>query len=188
MSTPEKTLDLVEVEFMEVDVSTRQFPNRFTIIDVEDLDKLESYKWHSDKHGYVKRTQNKNGVRKKVFLHRLIMNAPKGLMVDHINHNPLDNRKCNLRLVNNKENQYNTQPNKGNKYKGVYKNTKVDKFEARIGIDGDSRYLGIYPDEPHAAIAYDIAAKIMFGSHAFLNDEDHPTLTELITTWKAANE
>ena len=67
------------------------------IIDIEDVDKVNFTSWYLDKNGYVvskcKQTKNKG-----IYLHRLILNAEKMDVVDHINHNTLDNRKENLRL------------------------------------------------------------------------------------------
>ena len=68
-------------------------------------------------------------------IHRFITNCPKGLEVDHINHNTLDNRKSNLRIVTHRQNSRNTsiKPNSG--YHNI-KLTKYNKYQVRINING----------------------------------------------------
>ena len=72
-------------------------------IDNEDVEKVRKYKWYIDKNGYIK-----TGVNNKIFLHRYIMNCPDELVVDHINHDKTDNRKCNLRICSVSENNMNS--------------------------------------------------------------------------------
>ena len=71
------------------------------LIDTEDFDLVKTHGWHITKLGYV--AEN----RTKKFLHTMIMKTPKGRVTDHINGNPLDNRKSNLRVVGFSENGYN---------------------------------------------------------------------------------
>lgn len=68
-------------------------------------------------------------------LHRFITNCPKGMTVDHINHNPLDNRKSNLRICTHRDNCRNTSvlPNSG--YHNI-RLTKYNKYQVRINING----------------------------------------------------
>lgn len=70
------------------------------LIDIEDIELVKSYKWYLNSWGYVASSIDGNYVK----LHRFIMNPPKNMVVDHINHNRLDNRKQNLRVVSHREN------------------------------------------------------------------------------------
>jgi hypothetical protein len=82
------------------------------IIDDEDWDKIKHFKLSTNKgyaRGYTK--------QKTYFIHRIVLNAPKNMQVDHINNNRLDNKKSNLRLVNNKQNNENR--------KGAYSTSKT---------------------------------------------------------------
>ena len=98
------------------------------------------------------------------------MDAPKGLFVDHINHDGLDNRKSNLRLCTQRQNNQTQRPRgKTSKYKGVYWNKRAKKFMASICIDGKKKSLGYFIDEVAAAKSYDKAAKKLFGEFAYLN-------------------
>ena len=92
--------------------------NNSFIIDIDDFDKIKSICWHVANNGYVSGMLNGN----HVYLHRLIMNCPKKLTVDHINHNLLDNRKSNLRLATNSQQEMNKGLSKTNSsgVKGVY--------------------------------------------------------------------
>lgn len=82
-----------------------------TLIDLEDVEKVKNYKWVINTQGYVVTTMNKKGVR----LHRYIMGCEKPEKIDHINRNKLDNRKCNLRICNTKENNRNLSRSRNNK-------------------------------------------------------------------------
>jgi len=143
---------------------------KFAIVDAEDYEELSRYKWHVNKGGrtdYAK--SQKKG--KAIKMHRLLMRAPKGLFVDHINHNGLDNRKSNLRLCTRIENLRNQLPRRGgaSQYKGVGWHKKSKKFVARIYMEGKRMHLGYFDDEIEAAKAYDKKAKELFGEFAFLN-------------------
>jgi len=109
--------------------------NKFAIVDADDYERLNKYKWCVSKTRHTnyamrrtkgKRVKGKRVKRKTIMMHRFILNAPRGLVVDHINHNGLDNRKSNLRLCTRAENSYNSRSfnNKSSKYKGVSGQTK----------------------------------------------------------------
>jgi len=107
----------------------------------------------------------------KTSMHREIMNAPKGLDVDHIDGNGLNNRKSNLRLCTHAENVHNSRPmrNGSSKYKGVCWHKTYKKWYSSIGKTGKRFYLGRFDNEIDAALAYDKKAKELFGEFAYLN-------------------
>jgi hypothetical protein len=90
-------------------------------------------------------------------------------LCDHHNHNGLDCRRRNLRVVTRRQNLWNQQPIRGgtSQYKGV--SSKRSRWRARITIGGRQVSLGSYMEEIDAAIAYDIAASEAFGEYACLN-------------------
>ena len=137
-----------------------------TIVDDEDFDNLSKYKWRCNSNGYVVR-----GSAARFRLHRVIMDAPVGMEVDHINGDTLDNRRENLRLCIHAENGRNRQLNMNNKsgYKGVSWNERDKKWRAMIKINLHHIYLGQFTDSMEAARAYDEAAQKYYGEFAKTN-------------------
>ena len=102
--------------------------NKYAIVDDDDFDKLNRYKWQCNYYGYAKRGIWDRGTNnnKQVLMHREIMGVldRKDIEIDHINKNTLDNRKCNLRFCSHQENimgkSGHYKNNKSSRYKGVY--------------------------------------------------------------------
>ena len=99
------------------------------------------------------------------------MNAPKGMVVDHIDGNGLNNRKSNLRICTKAQNVHNSRPrtNTSSKYKGVFWNKANKKWSATIHKGDKWTYIGGFDDEKEAARAYDRKAAEFFGEFAYLN-------------------
>lgn len=137
------------------------------MIDAGDSHVLVKCDWHLSYYGMVEGTV----IGRKVKLHRLIMNAPDHLEVDHINGNRLDNRKTNLRLCTREQNQRNVGINSTNTsgYKGVSWCKPRNGWRVRIKIHGKEIQLGLFSDKIKAAIVYNEAAKKYFGEFAHLN-------------------
>jgi hypothetical protein len=145
--------------------------DKIVIIDTEDYDRVSQYNWCAieDDRCWYANTFKRDGT--PMAMHRLILGAPRGLLVDHIDHNGLNNRKSNLRLCTNAQNQQNRRPTRNGSsiYKGVDWCNFHNKFRARITHNGKRIHLGYFEDEIAAARAYDKAAKQLFGKFAFLN-------------------
>jgi hypothetical protein len=143
------------------------------LIDVDDVQILIDYTWHvfRNRDKIYMRGWNKT-TKKKVLMHRVIMDAPKNLMVDHKNQNTLDNRKSNLRLCKNSHNICNRPKPKNNKsgYKGVSKCNLTKKWKASITKDYKRHHLGLFDTKEEAAEAYNIHATKLHGEFACLND------------------
>lgn len=145
-----------------------------TIIDDADAPFVAQHKWYaSTRPGgflpYAVRSVWTPERVKRIYLHRVLMNAPTGLQVDHINHDSLDNRRCNLRIATSAENQANRVSERGQKLKGAYLQARTGRWRAQISVNQKVLHLGCFATEEEAARAYDLAALEVFGEFASLN-------------------
>ena len=134
------------------------------IIKIDDVDFgwINKHKWSICK-GYAKR-RFKNTI---LYLHKAIMNSPLGMKVDHINHDILDNRRSNLRICTQSQNQWNQKPR--GKYKGISWSKRDKIWKVAIGAHGKRYYLGNFKTDIEAAMAYNEVAKRLHGEFAYLN-------------------
>ena len=147
--------------------------NHFAIIDKEDEQRTCQLTWHETDSGYACNKSTDRSIK----LHRLIMNAEKGVEIDHINRSKLDNRKENLRIVNHSQNSKNLSKTKSkttSNFKGVSWYKKRQKWRAYIVLNNKQTHLGYFDSEYEAALKYNQKAQELFGEYANLNK-----LTEL---------
>lgn len=138
------------------------------LIDDEDFEKVNRYKWHITSNGYAKRSSD------CMTIHRFIMGCSKGdgKMIDHKDRNKLNCQKHNLRFSTRSQNNANRNPSGNSKYLGVYKYTCKGKwvyFRVFIGKDKRNIYVGNFKNEIDAAKAYDRKAIELHGKFANLN-------------------
>ena len=143
---------------------------KFAVVDSEDYPSLTRFQWFAEYGGktfYAVRKQNGKSLK----MHRWITNAPPHLVVDHIDHNGLNNTRKNLRLCTFAQNTRNATGNahKTSKYKGVYWNRRIKKWVAVIQFNLKTHHLGYFTDETTAAHAYDKKAKQLHAQFACLN-------------------
>ena len=116
----------------------------------------------------------RRGEPRTIQMHREILNAPKGTIIDHINLDSLDNRKDNLRYANIQTNGFN-RPKPimpcTSKYKGVLRRKNDNRWTARIKFNGRHVELGRYKTEEEAAAAYNFASRIFFGEYRHENND-----------------
>ena len=134
--------------------ATRDFGR--TIIDADSLPLFLARTWRIDRRGYIVATDNKGQIR----FHREVLNAPPGLVVDHINGNTSDNRKSNLRLATVSQNMQNRQGpgrNSPSGYRGVVRSrdSKINPWAVTATLDGKKYNLGRFPtkEEAHVAVS-----------------------------------
>ena len=139
------------------------------LVDVEDWDNIKHVCWCDSYDGRINGRYNGRNVR----LHRLIMNPEPDELVDNINNNPSDNRRCNLRIANKSQNGANRDKTKGNTsgYKGVT-TLKNGKYMARITVNYKGIYLGCYNTPEEAYKVYKKAEEKYFGEYAHKGGED----------------
>src|SRR3990167_1985734 len=149
---------------------------KITIISDEDYTQLAQHKWrvyiNSGKLYAARWEKGKTmKTRKHIKMHQVIMNPLKGLIVDHIDGDGLNNRRDNLRIVSNRQNTINRRKSVGtsSQFKGVYKAKNTIKWRSYIKTNNRQIYLGMFDTEHQAALVYDLWAKDMFGQYAKLN-------------------
>ena len=114
----------------------------WAIVDAADFASVKQYKWKKHSKGYAYRFErDSDGVHKMILMHRQIMQPGEGLVVDHINHDPLDNTRDNLRVCTqgqNMKNQKKIESKNGkpttSQYKGVFKWQRKDKTKYKATI------------------------------------------------------
>jgi len=148
---------------------------KFAQVDDADYDWLNVWKWCASRFKntyYATRASKRiNGKQKTIYMHREILNTPKGKLTDHQDHNGLNCQRHNIRNATHSQNRINTTPYGYSKYLGVTFSGKKykSKFRACIYIKGRRIHLGFFMIEEDAARAYDIAAKQYHGEFANLN-------------------
>ena len=160
-----------------IDLSSNKFPNKFTVVDDDDYPHLCGYKWHPVKRGdwfYAARNKkagDDDNLGGCVYMHRVILNNPPNMEIDHADGDGLNNTKENLRACDHFGNMRNKRksPGKTSPYRGVCWSKKGKKFIAQIQKFVKTRTLGYFADEVEAAKAYDKAALSEFGVFAKLN-------------------
>ena len=144
------------------------------IVDDEDYKTLNKYKWRASRDGntfYAHRfTLGKHSNRKLLIMHRIIMNVPCGMVVDHIDMNGLNNQRKNLRICTNQQNRMHQGKQKNNTsgFKGVSWNKKNKKWKADIHVNGERVYLGYFDSIEDAYRVYCEACKELHGEFAHL--------------------
>lgn len=161
---------------------------KVALVDDEDYDYLSQWKWCAKKgtNTFYARKSTWDKREKKYsceIMHRLIMNAPEGSLIDHVDHNGLNNQKANLRICTKQQNQQNRIAKGKSKYLGVWPH--IDKkrrkegsvyvwkrWASKIMISGKLINLGLFKSETLAALAYDCAARKHFKEFANPNFRD----------------
>lgn len=145
---------------------------KYAIVDDEDFEYLNSLGKWSTANMYNLSYAIKKHDGRNTLMHRLIIGAKKGEIVDHINGDGLDNRKCNLRICLHKENLRNRSAQKNSKsgVKGVCKPKGRNKWRVQIKINGKIKNIGNFYELNDAIKCYNSAATKHYGEFAKLNE------------------
>ncbi len=138
----------------------------YAYVDAADYDWLSRYTWHLHG-GYAARHEK----GKRIFMHREIMQAPEGMVVDHFDTNRVNNCRINLHVCTPADNQRNKRKRRGSRSRfiGVSYDKRSRKWSAKYWFAGKQYWLGSFDDEVEAARAYDRKAVELFGEFARLN-------------------
>lgn len=175
---------------IQLSKKSKRYPEPiYALVDDEDYEMLMKWNWCVYKNGnnlYAARGNSANSEFRTTHMHRVIMNSPKGLSVDHIDHNGLNNQKSNLRNCTQAQNQWNKAGivDATSKYKGVClatcKNPHITKkgvrreyvyyrWRADIVCNKKHYWLGFFKTQEEAAKAYNEKAKELHSDFAVLN-------------------
>lgn len=147
---------------------------KVALVNREDFDKVSICTWHTSRRGenwYAFSSGRNDEDNKNVIIrmHRLILDLPDDVHVDHINGDGCDNRRCNMRRCTQLQNNRNSRHRRDgcSRFKGVERASA--KWAARISVNRRYFRLGVFINEADAARAYDVAAREHFGEFARLN-------------------
>lgn len=142
----------------------------FFLIDIQDYPLVSRYRWTRRKEGYFVASCGKRNSH--IMLHRLIMNPPSGVLVDHIDGDPANCRRSNMRLCDSAGNARNVRTQRNNKcgLKGVYWADDRKKWRAEITVNRRHIHIGSFETGEEAARAYDKYALRYFGEFAKTNE------------------
>lgn len=165
------------MNYLLVYVGTSSNPNVYAKISPEDAGKALKYKWSwtrgKDRNGplYARAVDTAAKPPRQIKLHRLVLDAPAGVDIDHINGDTLDNRRENLRFVTAQQNLANSRKRRvrSSRFKGVSWHGKAGKWRAYIAVGRKQTHLGLFDTEQAAALAYDVKATEVWGEYAHLN-------------------
>ena len=147
------------------------------LVDDEDYEMLKDYKWNEStgtggkgyaRTAFTNRTLFPNKRQVHVSMHNTIMWCPKGLVIDHINGNILDNRRSNLRIATYSQNRCNSKKDSANTsgFHGVYWSRHIGKWRAQIGVNRKVFSLGASRNIRNCVVAYRLFAKLLHGKYS----------------------
>lgn len=150
---------------------------KVALVDDRDYGYLMAWKWRASKQKngdfYAKRRARvKPGEKQSsIYMHRVILAAPKDMLVDHRNTNTLDNRRKNLRLCSKSENAHNCGVRSDNTsgHRGICWHKRAKKWMVRLKSDNVDKYLGVFADLQDAINARKAAEEKYVGEFAFNN-------------------
>lgn len=138
--------------------------SKMALVDDDNYEWLNQWKWcanraYGEKYYAVMYTREGRKNRKRIYMHRLIIESSCDMDCDHIDGNGLNNQRSNLRLVTHRQNMQNILGTKTSKYPGVCWHKASNRWSATISINGKAKHLGIFATEIDAFNAYCNALK-----------------------------
>lgn len=142
------------------------------VIDAADVPLVEGYAWKAlvdTRRVYATTEVGGRKAKKSLRMHRVIMDAPSGVDVDHIDHNGINNRRSNMRFCTRSENLQNQRKRLDNTsgFKGVHYYKRTGRWRAYIMRDSKERHLGYFDTPEQAYAAYCRASEYLHGEYGF---------------------
>ena len=161
-----KKYNIFEINHNTRVVTGYTLDNRKFYFDENDLPKIEKYCWSIGANGYVRASDNKTN--KIILMHRMIMDCPGDMIIDHIDHCRQNNCKSNLRICTYSDNSKNLSIAKNNSYgiTGVFYDKRTNKWRANISINKKRMWLGTFDTKEEAAKARYEAELKYFGKYS----------------------
>lgn len=152
-------------------LKSKKYGNASVLVDDDNFEALNKVTWSLAKRGKTKYAIHQVFGKKAEYMHRIIMRADVTEVVDHKDHNGLNNQKNNLRKCSDGQNKSNVSHHRDStsKYLGVCWNKQVNKWQAQIHKNTKSYKLGFFDSENDAAVAYNERARELHGEFANLN-------------------
>lgn len=146
---------------MKIYLNGKRGEGKYATVDATDYSELNKFTWYMDAYGYAFRNYYEHKRCFIVRMHSQIMRTPKGMHTDHINRNPLDNRRANLRTVSVSINMFNrpAQANNTSGHKGVHWDKRRRRWCATITVNRRHKYIGNFTDIMDAVKAREAVAK-----------------------------
>jgi hypothetical protein len=139
-------------------------------VSLEDVARVRRFRWYGNPGGYVIKYEQLPGNKFRcVLMHRFILDAPHGVLVDHRYHDKLDNRRSMIRLADTFQNARNKRKRKGSKIPYIGVARSWSKWRATIKIDDETYSLGNFHTPEEAALVYDACCRYHFGEFALCN-------------------
>jgi len=167
---------------IRIPLHSRKYPGRFTLIDEEDYELVNQYRWCPNVRPHTTYAVASPGLR----LHRLILGvSDSSILVDHINHDGLDNRRDNLRVASTHQNIWNSRPRGGSssRFRGVRWHPRAGRWCVANSTGGVAKDYGSFLDEVLAGHVADRVARKVYGEYAYLNFPDSPITDQELDAW-----
>jgi len=146
------------------------------MVDDEDYEGLNQHRWYAyfnpcTQSFYARRNVYADGIGTTILMHRVILGAKKGEVVDHIDHVTLDNTKGNIRTCTHSQNGCNTRLSSYNSsgFKGVALAPRSTRYRAYITLNKKQMHLGVFDCKIEAAKVYNLASRMYHGEFSLIN-------------------